>query len=265
MSRVIRITALTTALAAALGGAARGQDRPFVFSIATATDTSTPALRVDFDFGAGESMFRSSQSEGPEQRVGLQVSADRFTFIGRFGIATDTEDSYQSWQEGDVLYSVTSGRAPVRLAVGGGVLREVDGTNVFLAHVIAAHDTEFTRTNANLRLEHAAAPGRDAVDVIVSGGWARMLGRGVSVGVEGLGEDLEGFWDPTEAEGGSRILVGPTLHLAPDGHKWQLSTVGGPTFHPDATSRTTDAVRELPPGTARVGYAVQVTFAIAVF
>ncbi|MGH9408214.1 MAG: hypothetical protein ACRD1V_02020 [Vicinamibacterales bacterium] len=253
-------------VATAVAAPATAQDRPFVFSISpVVAPTSHPELRVDFDLGAGESTFRSDQTTGPEQRVSIQATDGRFTFIGRVGISTQPGATYQSWQEGDVLYSLTTAGAPVAIAAGGGVRREIDGTNVLLAHVTAAHDTTATRTNANLLLEHASAPGRDAVDLEVSGGWARDIGRGLSFGAEGVGEDLEGFWNPEEAEGGSRLLIGPSIHLAPNGRKWQLITVGGPMFHPDPTIRSTGAIRDLPPTTARLSYAVAVSFTYSVF
>lgn len=244
---------------------ARAQDRPFVFSITPAPAPSRPELRVDVDLGAGESAFRSDQTMGPEERIGVQATDGRFTLIGRVGVATATSASYQGWQEGDVLYSFTGAHAPVRLAGGGGIRREIDGTTVLLAHVVAAHDTAATRTSGDFLLEHANAAGRDAADVAVSGGWSRDIGRGVSLGGEALGEDLEGFWNPEEAEGGSRLLVGPSIHLAPTGRKWQVTTVGGPIFHPRPTLLTTDAIRALPPTTARVSYAVAVTFTYSIF
>lgn len=260
-----RTTAFVVLAVAAVAGSAQAQDRPFVFSISPTVAPDRPELRFDFDVGAGESTFRSDQSAGPEQRISVEATDGRFMVIGRVGIATQPAATYQSWQEGDVLYALTPSRAPVVIAGGGGVRREIDGTNVLLARVAAAYNTTATRTNANLSLEHASAVGRDAMDVELSGGWTRAIGRGVSVGAEGLGEDLEGFWNPLEAEGGSRLLVGPSIHVAPSGRKWQITSVGGPVFHPDLSGRTTDALRQLPATTTRLSYAFTVSFTYSVF
>jgi hypothetical protein len=248
-------------------GRLQAQDRPFVYSITTEPEPAAPQLRMDFDVSAGDSLFHSNQASGPEQRVSLQATGGRFTFIGRFGIAAEADPStaHQSWQEAIALYSFTAPKAPIAIGAGGGIEREVDGTTVLLAHLVASHDSDLTRMTGNLQLEHAFAPGRDLVDVIVSAGWARKMGASATLGVEALGEDLEGFWDPTEAEGGSRLIVGPSIHVAPAGHKWQVSTVGGPLFHPDPTTRTSGALRDLPPTMARVGYAVELSFAYSVF
>jgi hypothetical protein len=64
-----------------------------------------------------------------------------------------------------------------------------------------------------------------------------------------------------EAAGGARMLVGPSLHVAPLKKRWQLSFAGGPTFHPATSPRTSDAIRDLPATTGRGGYAVRTTFA----
>jgi hypothetical protein len=67
----------------------------------------------------------------------------------------------------------------------------------------------------------------------------------------------EGFWDAEEAEGGARILVGPSVHVAPTNAKWQVTITGGPLFHGDANANSSDASRLLPLQSARLGYAVR--------
>jgi hypothetical protein len=68
----------------ALPSVAGAQDRPFVFTLATATGTtsSTPQLRVDYELGLGDQAFHQQASNGPEQRVGLHATLGRLTFIG---------------------------------------------------------------------------------------------------------------------------------------------------------------------------------------
>jgi hypothetical protein len=114
----------------------------------------------------------------------------------------------------------------------------------------------------NLLLQKPMSSGRDAVDLITSAGWSRTLTRSVSLGLEAIGEDLEGFWEPNEAEGGARLLVGPSVRVAPGAHRWQLIATGGPMFHPADTGRASGALRELPPDRARTGYAFKVSLSI---
>ena len=257
------LAALAIVLAAS--APAPAQDRPFLFSITTAAPTTTPLFRIDYDVGAGERAFQSDTENQPEQRVGVQVSQGRLTFIGQFGVS-QSGSSYQSSQDGEVLYSVLGApRGRIVFAAGGGVQHEAGGANVLVARVVTGHETDTWRVDGNLLLEHPMAPNRDAVDLITTVGWARKLTPAVALGVEGIGEDLEGFWDPTEAEGGARILVGPSLHLTPDGRKWQFTAAGGPTFHPDSSSLASDALRDLPPTTKRLGYALRVGLTYKVF
>lgn len=78
--RLSFIVAFTMALAPPVVA----QERPFIFSVATAPD-SKPAVRVDYDLGVGERAFQSDSSNQPEQRVGVQASRGRLTLLGRVG------------------------------------------------------------------------------------------------------------------------------------------------------------------------------------
>jgi hypothetical protein len=238
------------------------QDTPFVFSVTTNPDASKPQAIVLVDVGAGEQTFHAITDAGPEQRFGIQASAGRWTLIGHIGIAT-AGGEYQTSQQGEALYSLVSQRsAGVTIAVGGGVLHEADGVDVILSRVVAGRGFGSSRLQGNVLFEKPLASNRDAVDLITTVGWARRITRTVSLGVEGVGEDLEGFWDPAEAEGGARVLIGPAIHVAPAHHRWQLSVAGGPTFHPSDNGRSNDAVRDLPPTTRQSGYAVRTSFGV---
>lgn len=236
------------------------QERPFVFSITTAPD-STPAVRVDYDLGVGERAFQSDTSNQPEQRIGVQASVGRLTLLARVGLA-EAGSSYQSSQSGEALYSLLRPARGLALAAGGGVLHEASGVNVLLARVAAGRTTDDWRLHANLLFQKPMSTERDAVDLVTSVGWSRTLGRGLSLGVEAIGEDLEGFWETEETEGGARLLAGPSLRIAPAGQRWQLIATGGPMFHPADTGRASGALRDLPPDTRRVSYAIKASFAI---
>jgi hypothetical protein len=237
------------------------QDRPFVFSLTTASDTSKTRVLVDYDVGLGEQAFHSSTENRPEQRVGVQVSVGRWTLVSRFGLAS-VGDSYQSSQQGEALFSVFSqASSGVSLAMGGGMLHEAGGVNVVQARIVGGRDYQDWRLHGNVLFQKPLASDRDPVDLITTVGWARRLNTTVSLGLEGVGEDLEGFWDSAEAEGGARLLVGPSLHIAPQARQWQLSMAGGPTFHPSDTARSSGALRDLPATARTYGYALRVSFA----
>jgi hypothetical protein len=234
------------------------QDRPFLFSVTTMTaDPSKASVRIDYDVGAGERAFQSDTGNQPEQRVGIQATRGRFTLLGRVGLVS-AGSSYQSSQAGEVLVSLFEpGSASFNVAAGGGVLHEADGVDVLLGHVVAGRESDVWRLHGNLLFQKPLASDRDAVDLITTFGWARKLTSAIALGVEGMAEDLEGFWDPNEAEGGARLLVGPSLHIAPAGRSWQFNATGGPAFHPSDTGRASSALRDLPPTAKRTGYAAR--------
>ena len=72
------------------------------------------------------------------------------------------------------------------------------------------------RLEGSLVLEHAVTSYRphDAADVVTTIGWSRSIGERVGFGLESIGQDLEGLWNPAEADGGARLLVGPSLHAS---------------------------------------------------
>jgi hypothetical protein len=240
---------------------ASAQDRPFVFSLTTATDASTPHIRADYEVGLGDHMFHQQTTNGPEQRLGIHASVRRLTFVAHVGVAAAT-DTYQTSQHGEMLVSVFApGASRTALAIGGGVLHEAGGVNVLLARFVAGHERTSNRVWGNLLFQKPFSGTRDALDVITSVGWAARVTPTWALGVEAIGEDLEGFWEAEEAEGGARILIGPTAHVAPPQKRWQVSVAGGPTFHPKTTGRTSGALRDLPATTAARDYAVRTTFA----
>ncbi len=105
--------------------------------------------------------------------------------------------------------------------------------------------------------------GRDELDVVTSVGWARKLTPAVSLGLEMVAEDLEGFWEPNESEGGARLLMGPSLRVPPAGHRWQLIATGGPLFHPSNTGRSSAAFRDLPPDTRSGSYVFKTSLSVS--
>jgi hypothetical protein len=258
----MRVTLLAGVIVSLAVAPAVAQERPFLLSIATAPDEK-PRMRFDYDVGVGEQAFQSATANQPEQRIGVQASRGRVTFLARLGIADAGNSSYQSSQAGEALFSILRPSRSVALAAGGGVLHEAGGVNVLLARAVAGRMTESWSLQGNLLFQKPLAEDRDAVDLITTIGWARKFSRGLSIGVEAIGEDLEGFWETEEAEGGARLLAGPSVHISPPGRRWQLTATGGPMFHPSDTHRASGALRDLPPETKRTSYAVKASLSIA--
>jgi hypothetical protein len=120
------------------------------------------------------------------------------------------------------------------LAAGGGIRQEWDGTRVLIGRVLAASAIGQGRLQGSLVIERvvSSALRHDSADVVTSLGWSRRIGNRLSVGAEGIGQDLEGLWNPAEADGGAKLLVGPSLNVQSRRGDWAASVTAGPVMHP---------------------------------
>ena len=234
---------------------AAAQERPFLFSVST-TDTTSGHASIHYEAGFGERAFDLQQDGQPEQRIGLLASlGDRWTLAARVGLSVEGQDARSS-QQAELLYNLRRARGGA-LAVGMGVRHESAGTNVLTGRVAAARRLAEWRVDGNLLFEKPMSIGRDAVDLITTFGFARRVSPAMFLGIEAIGEDLEGFWEADEAEGGARLLVGPSIRFAPPSRPWQLSVAGGPVVHATRSAAMSEAVRALPNSGGRNGYAVR--------
>jgi hypothetical protein len=91
-------------------------------------------------------------------------------------------------------------------------------------------------------------------------GVARQLASTIYAGIEMIGEDLEGFWEAEEAEGGARMLIGPSIRVAPTSRQWQLSAAAGPIITATRSTRLSDAARSLPPSSTSQDFGARASF-----
>jgi hypothetical protein len=151
---------------------------------------------------------------------------------------------FRSFQQLEVLRSIRStGRA--QFAVGGGVRQDWGGAQTFVGRVIAGIRIAGGRLEGNAVIEKGEKGGasgrRDAFDVITTVGWSRAVNERVALGIEGIGQDLEGFWEHDEAEGGARLLIGPSVRVASPGKRWSVGVAGGPLLRSTSTASGTPA------------------------
>lgn len=103
------------------------------------------------------------------------------------------------------------GSQAVNLSFAAGFKRDFEGVFVPLFRLT------LNRKWGNLDLtmsgvgEFPQASWRDKADIIVGAGVSYMVLKWCRLGLEAAGEDLEGFWDKREAEGGAKFIVGPTV------------------------------------------------------
>ena len=58
--------------------------------------------------------------------------------------------------------------------------------------------------------------------------------------------------DPAEKDGRARLMIGPSLSVAPPAARWQLTVGGGPIIRASRSQFTSDASRPLPVGNGYV-------------
>jgi hypothetical protein len=234
-------------------------DRQFLFSVST-VPTEVRHATVNVDSGFGARAFDVTDSDRPEHRVGVQVAlGHRLTFLGRVGLSNDDRD-VRSSQQGELMFGVLeSPRQQGSVALGLGMRHESGGTNVLLGRLAAGRSLSNWRVDGNALFEKPFSTERDAVDLITSFGVSRHVLPFLRAGVELIGEDLEGFWEEDEAEGGARILIGPSIHIAPPNQRWQVGVAGGPMLHATRSSRSSGADRGLPASTTDRSYAVRIS------
>jgi hypothetical protein len=247
----------TAALALALAAVpAAAQVQPFVFTLTTLPHAGGGRVGVRYDAGYAERTAPAFGYDGLEQRLAAQAAIGAgFTLVAQAGIGTGGERGTVGIVEAELLRDLLGAASPRRLAVGGGIRREWSGEPTLLARVALGWTGRRSTLFGNLRLEKPLEAGRDAVDLITSLGWHYRLGRTLHLGLEALGEDLEGLWEADEAEGGARLFVGPSLRLAPASGRLSVSLAGGPIVYATRSGRASDAPRPL--GAKDNGYTVR--------
>jgi hypothetical protein len=262
LTAAIVLIALAAPIAEAQDPTPPVHDRRFLFSVSTLPSTRTRAT-VQLDSGFGERAFDVTDSDRPEQRLSVQAFLGRrVTFLGRVGVSSDERD-LRSSQQGELLYSVVHAPAVEgSLALGMGMRHEPSGVNVLLGRVAAGRSFSAWRLDGNALFERPFAIGRDSIDLITTMGVSRRLLPALYAGLEFIGEDLEGFWEAAEAEGGARILIGPSIRVAPPARRWQVSVAGGPVIHASRSGLTSEATRGLPLSSSGNGYAARAALSV---
>jgi hypothetical protein len=173
--------------------------------------------------------------------VGVALSGPRWTIRSMTSMTTLSVGGHDrpTFQQIEIVRPVFS-TGSMSVAGGGGIRQEWDGTRVLIGRVLAGSDVGHGRLQGSLVMERAVSSPlrRDAADVVTSLGWSQRIGDRISVGVEGIGQDLEGLWNPAEVDGGAKLLVGPSLHAQSRRGDWAASFTAGPVVHaPSVASR----------------------------
>ncbi|GJG89231.1 hypothetical protein tb265_44120 [Gemmatimonadetes bacterium T265] len=227
--------------------------RPYVFLV-TPTAPRPGAWLATAEAGYAAQAFQPIGGEGVGPALSLQGQVTRaLALFVRAGAAADARTTRTSL-EGELrltAHPFAGAGTGTYVTLGAGALRAYDATTALRARVGAGHAFARSRVDADVAFDHVLAAGRDPVDVVTTLGWMRAVGPRAHLGVEAVGQDLEGFWDREEAEGGARVFLGPSGGVSVGA--WQVSVSGGPTLRASTSGRVSDAPRPLSTTAGRYG------------
>ena len=234
-----------------LPGEGLGQPQPFLFTINT-LNPSARGWSLNYSGGYGQHIVIPLGFDGVDQNIAVKgYLGAKFTLIASMGVGFGTKGSVNSLQQAEVLRDFIGGNKPEGIRIGAslGFRREFNNDKVALSRITAAFENLQWKLGGNVRFEKAFDKNRDGVDVISSIGIHRQIAGQLFGGLEAVGQDLEGFWEADEAEGGARVLVGPSLNYAPVSSRFSFTLCGGPIIYATRSTITPGnefPVRELP-------------------
>ncbi len=241
--RKARGAALVVASCAWAVGTASAQAPQLVFTVAAPDRARTTPL-VRSSAVVDERGLAPWAGSSTDLGVGVTLSGPHWTVrsITSLTAVPIAGHSRPTFQQVEVLRPLF-GTGRLSVAGGGGIRQQWDGTGVLIGRALAGSDIGHGRLQGSVVLERALSSSlpRDAADVVTSLGWSRRVGSDLSVGVEGIGQDLEGFWNSAEAEGGAKLLVGPSLRLQPKSGDWTASLTAGPVMQTVSTMTPPDS------------------------
>ncbi len=205
---------------------------------------------MDYSGSYGEKVSGPFGYDGIGQQLAVKgYLGKRFTLYANASFGFPGQEQVASAQQAEIIRNFIGGRKMLglRLGVGVGVRRDYSNVKSLLSRITASYDAPRWKAGGNILFEKALAENRDEIDVITSLGFHYRLFGNLYGGMEAVGEDLEGFWDENEAEGGAKLLVGPSLNMSPKNSRFSFSVSGGPVFYATHSLVTNpEAIRELP-------------------
>lgn len=237
--------------------------QPFMFSVNTLT-AGTP-WSVNYAGSYGERTTGPFGYDGVDQQVAVKgYLGNRFTFYANADLGFANSGGVNSAQQAEVIRDFIGGKEALglRFGVGLGGNRDFSNTGAIFSRITAAFDAASWRIGGNAKIEKAFNKSRDGIDLITSIGFQHRIKGPVFLGVEAVGQDLEGFWEADEAEGGAKLLVGPSVNVAPYHSRFSFSVCGGPVFYAThSTVLSSGAIRDVGLLDSQNGYTIRAMIA----
>lgn len=207
------------------------------------------AWALNYTGSYGEQTSGPFGYDGVDQQLAIKGNlGKRFTLLASAGVGVAHSGKMNSAQQAEVMRDLIGGRKVLgpRFGLSLGVSRDWDNVKSAFSRITASFDALKWRAGANMRFEKAFDKSRDEMDFTTSIGLHRKITGLVYGGFEAVGQDLEGFWDKEEAEGGARVLLGPSINIAKPNSRFSFSACGGPVFYATrSTVAPSSAIRDL--------------------
>lgn len=222
---------------------------PFLFSMTTLTPEDQK-WSMHYAGSYGDKVEGPFGYEGVSQQIALKgYLGNKFTVYANAGLGIPSGGKITGAEQVEVLRDFISGEKykGLRVGIGLGMSNDFSNAKSILGRVAASYDVSRLKASGNVLFEHTFLENRDAVDVIMNFGLQYRLSDNLYGGFETVAQDLEGFWEKDEAEGGAKLLIGPSLNMTPKRSKFSFSLCGGPVIK--ATNSTVEnpyAIRQLP-------------------
>lgn len=221
---------------------------PFLFSVTSLTPGDLK-WSLDYSGSYGERVSGPFGYDGISQQLSVKgYLGKKLTLYANVALGL-LGDRTASAQQAELIRNFVGGKKKTgfNLGSGLGVRRDYSNVKSMLSRVTLRYEAPRWKAAGNLLFEKAFARNRDAIDVISSLGFHYRLSGSLYGGFEAVGEDIEGFWDEEEAEGGAKLMVGPSVNVTPQKSRFSFSLSGGPVFYGTQNQRTNPlAIRELP-------------------
>ncbi|MCR8558885.1 hypothetical protein KXD93_14610 [Mucilaginibacter sp. BJC16-A38] len=243
-----------------LGSGGGSAPQPFLFSVNTLTAESA-GWSANYTGAYGERTAGPFGYDGVDQQFAVKgYLGNRFTLFANADLGVSNKGGTESAQQAEVIHDFVGGNKLFgsRFGLGFGVNRDFSNTGAIFSRVTASFEAASWRIGGNMRFEKAFSKTRDNIDLVTSVGFQHRIAGPVFAGFEAVGEDLEGFWESDEAEGGAKLLVGPSINFAPANSKFAFSVCGGPVFY--ATHSTvipSEAIRDVGTVASQNGYTIR--------
>lgn len=234
--------------------------QPFLFSVNTLT-ASSPAWNLNYSGSYGENTQTPIGYNGMDQQLSIKgYLGNRFTLYANAAMGFASSGGVTSSEQAEVIRDFIGGKQLFgpRFGLSLGVSRDWTNVKAIFSRVTASFDAASWKITGNMRFEKAFDRSRDDIDLVTSLGFHHHITGQLFAGVEAVGEDLEGFWEADEAEGGAKLLVGPSLNLMPQGSRFSFSICGGPIFYATRSNVVpSEAIRDLGSISANNGYTIR--------